>query len=467
MTERSVDYKFYIHADREETLGCVRTEIAEATWRAGHCAHAFHRRQGTSEGSQIRDGIQQSDVFVVLTETASETVRQECASALANGKPVLALVVGSDVRSEDLEELESIVSRSPETSLVQHVSTTVPEVIVNEYLIALHKIIRKLDRTRVLMEAGWDPHTPNRFVRKFAVGRVLSMRCEQNPFLKKGIADFFYENNFPHLIQHGVRHLFLESGSSIAYVAETLTEGMHAEWTLSKPHLEIEANNILAYLVLASATKVRVSLYPPGRPDDKYGATLGTLMWVEPERGRPIDEEARREMSKIKDYLKGSYKKNGIFLGATSGIDLGPDTPGFHTGSFPMMLFKRALLEAAMESDIPLVIICDEDKMPYAFNPSKCYSICDSDLPWDIVCKDAPIAIACAFRSQERAQLTMPRLMEMGFSEGQQESNGQIPWCVIAANEKFASVSKGWFRSRPLTMNSERQLQNRPLRTAI
>src|SRR5205823_13599969 len=128
--------------------------------------------------------------------------------------------------------------------------------------------------------------------------------------------------------------------------------------------------------------------------------------------------------------------------------------PGFHTGSYPMMLFKRALLEAAMESDIPLVIFADEDKIPYAFNPSKCYSISDSDLPWERVCKDVPLAIACAFRSQQSAQQVMPRLIDLGFTEGQQESDGQIPWCVVAGNEKFLSASKGWFRPRILTLGA-------------
>lgn len=462
MNRGSGEYVLYIRADDEDASSYLAAEIADATWRAGHFAHIFRRRHGTSETAQVENDIRQADIFVSVSQNISENVRKDSAWALANGRALLALVVGREIQRSGLEELKSMVDRSPEGSFVSHLGGMSSEMIVNEYLISLHKLIRVLDRRQMLLEAGFDPHIPNRFVRKFGA-RVLSMRCEQNPFLKKGIADFFYENNFPHLIQNGIRYLFLESGSSIAYVAETMAEGERAEWTLTKPHLEIEANNILAYLELASAKKVRVSLYPPGRPDDKYGATLGTLMWVQPERNGVVESEALGEMCKLKDYFKQRYKANGILLGATSGIDLGLEFPGFHTGSYPMMLFKRAMLEAAMASNIPLLIFADEDKIPYAYNPTKCYSVCDSDLPWETVCSEVPLAIACAFRSQERAQQVMPKLIDLGFAAGQQESDREIPWCVIAANEKFVSASKGWFRARPLTLSTVQRTAERQL----
>ena len=148
---------------------------------------------------------------------------------------------------------------------------------------------------------------------------------------------------------------------------------------------------------LVSAKSVRVTLYPPGPPEDKYGATFGSLRAVSPPveefaMGHPIEGEAHAEMQMIKDHMVQCYKDGGIICGATSGVELDPRSSfrGFHVGSFHNMIFKYALLLAGKEAGIPVVIFADEDKVPYEFKPDRCFPICDTELSWEDVCKRFP-----------------------------------------------------------------------------
>jgi hypothetical protein len=112
------------------------------------------------------------------------------------------------------------------------------------------------------------------------------------------------------------------------------------------------------------------------------------------------------------------------------------------------MLFKRAILEASMEFGIPIVILADEYKIPYEFKTDKCFPICDGkELIWDAVCRDVPIAIACAFRTDKRANEVMEKLGGAGLTHRELERGGQSPWCAMMSNDRFWSVRANWIRS--------------------
>ena len=72
-----------------------------------------------------------------------------------------------------------------------------------------------------------------------------------------------------------------------------------------------------------------------------------------------------------------------LFLATASGVELDPKSPfqGPHVGSYHNRLFKRAILSNSQYH--PVILFLDEDKVPSAFIPGKCYSVCDPDFSWD------------------------------------------------------------------------------------
>jgi hypothetical protein len=104
------------------------------------------------------------------------------------------------------------------------------------------------------------------------------------------------------------------------------------------------------------------------------------------------------------------------------------------------MLFKRALLE----SGAPLVIFIDEDKIPSEAVPGQCFLVCDEKFPWQFACRNSPIALVCAFRSEERAQTTLTRLEDLGLWRLEQGRKGEAPWPVIISNDVFWNRRQEW-----------------------
>jgi hypothetical protein len=281
----------------------------------------------------------------------------------------------------EYERLARLIKVAPEGTNLRVSSLQSGNGLAKDYLMSLHRLVRMMDHKRRPLGHEPDVHIANRFIRRFAnpAGRwqQLNLRCQINPFLKRAVADFFLGLYLPLLAETGINRLFFESGSSIAYLSEALNAGLEAEWARLSVDLEIETNNILSYLEFLSADVVRASLYPLGRPEEKYGATFGPLRNVSPQPAGPVVGEARLELNKVKRYFSERYREKGLGLvfSATSGIDLNPDGrhPGFHVGSYHNKLFKRAVLEAGMEAKIPVVVLADEDKLDYPFNPDKCH----------------------------------------------------------------------------------------------
>lgn len=427
-------------------LGQLRDACLQVTWQANHSA-----RSAISPVTSVNvaDEIRNTDVVVCLCRPPIDSVTRECALAAASQKPTLVFVFDPNPQG-DLEALYEALRNAPEGSTVKHLKVDDPHVFATEYLMALHRI--PLPRVELRSPAVWPIpaiYTQHRFFRRILhqieQWPVVYERYGQNDRLKQSIANFFLELHLSEIVKGQVTKMFFESGSSIAILAEMFLDRMGEEWLRMSANIEIETNNILAYIYYVLAQSSRVELYPAGPPEKTYGATFGTLERVDVPidncSAHPIKGTARVETDRIRDYFSETYVTSGLILGATSGIDLsvtseviGPIGP--HCGSYKNMLFKRAL----MESGAPMILFLDQDKFWRPFIDKRCFAVCDRDFTWDYACRNKPLAIACAFWDEDRAWPAIEMLDSLGFTHVEPERRNERPWCFIATNDRFQEI---------------------------
>ena len=295
-----------------------------------------------------------------------------------------------------------------------------------------------------------------RFAERLNAYDELNKRCSKVTPLKKAIARFFWQEYLTVIIKdNGVRTLFFESGSSIAFVADEFLTCFEDEVLLKSlsDDLKVQTNNILVFLDFALPDRTHIHdihindllLYPFSRPDDKYGATFGNLLRASrrpwPRKAFQIPKDALSEVMKIKDHFdKFNKNKKGIIFMAASGIDLNSeDFSGPHVGSYYNMLFKRAILE----SECPAVMFLDEDKLPKPFREGDCYPVCDKQglASWKSVRDNKPLAIAIAVSSDKNATERENYLKSLGFSYDLKKNCDPCSGIttLIAANELFSN----------------------------
>jgi hypothetical protein len=307
--------------------------------------------------------------------------------------------------------------------------------------------VRTLDRARDGLETtAYDRDRPNRFVRRFnnKISRwpVLDNRCEKNARLKETTAEFFWDCFWNLLNLAGVTRLFFESGSSISFLSESFARRLEEQWKPGMMRFNVETNNILSCLELVLLEPVTVTLYPAGPAETKYGATFGDLRSVQtPAELGPIPPAVRQLVDEVRRHFVDNYAE-GLIFHATSGIELSPNAEyqGPHVGSYPNMLFKRAILE----SGCPVVLFVDESKLPYPFISGRCFPICDGQFTWAEACQNKPLALACAFKNVASSSEVLPKLDRLGFRIFKKGRPGEVPWPLIVCNERFEAVHKRW-----------------------
>ena len=255
---------------------------------------------------------------------------------------------------------------------------------------------------------------------------------------------YFLDQYLGRMIDSGIRKIFFESGSSIAYLSKAFIDRLNKQEFLSieADNLYIQTNNILTFLDFILFERVRVELFPYGPPEPKYGATFGPLtkapVWEPPRDLRRLKSSATKFVDEIREYIKQRYENSGILLTATSGVEISPKSkfPGPHTGSYYNKLFKRAILT----SNCPSVMFLDESKISREFEIGLCYSIFDKDVTWQKFCEKAPLAFAVAAKSEEKINEIEELLKPLGFTNIEKAPNSdKTIWNIIASNQLFQS----------------------------
>lgn len=418
----------------------LRNICLQVTWAAGHSAKGVLSPLASLD---VRREIQSSSLLVRICSKIDEDTERECFWAADFQRPYLVHVVAED---PDLGAIKRLVDSAPSGSQVR-VAGAEGLTFAKDHLIALHQLVRVLDLAapnRALFDSPEARRNPflRRIDSRLIQWATLNDRFNANPILKHVSADFFLDQYLDLLLQARLARIFVESGSSTAIFSELLTGRVRDPRWLDGTR--IETNNFVSYLDFILSEIPQVTLYPPGTPDNKYGGTFGALteLRATTEAAHPIAGRAFELVEEIRQHFAEQYGELGLIIGATSGIDLSVGQPfaGPHSGSYWNMLFKRAL----HESNTPMVMLLDEDKLPRAANRNECYPVCNDDLPWEYVCRNTPLAFACAFRSEERAGRMVEELNRLGMVHVQRGKRGVVPFPIICSNEPFWLQRAKW-----------------------
>lgn len=290
-------------------------------------------------------------------------------------------------------------------------------------------------------------------------GRVSEQREK-----KEGLARFFTQTYFSHIKDHHIS-LFFESGSTVAYVARQMSHDLAGEVKIQEDgsaNIQISTNNALAYLQLWLNARVPCSQFPWSPPvDPTFGATYGglekNLTALDPDYTQPpLGRRAKAEIDKLlgAPFTLGNMKRPVLLLGAASGLQIGEthsvkfgpnltdrrkealagqlkNCYGPHVGSYHNKVFKRFMYA----TKLPIVIFLTGDKIDREIEADHCHFILDSELTWDLFCRDWPVAFCVACWESE-VDRHIPSFEALGFELKVQNANTAVT-TFIARNRKF------------------------------
>jgi hypothetical protein len=273
-------------------------------------------------------------------------------------------------------------------------------------------------------------------------------------------------------IQERFAKVFIESGSTILYIAKQLAHRLPTRATVGnhRPSPAVLTNNALAYVYLWMCENVMCAPKPEGPPDDKYGGMYGSLTHRErmPDYNMPpldvYDGEALEMIEDMSRDIFGDPKENTktLILGAASGLQLTDQIQaidwktkesvygneelmsnvcncrGFHVGSYRNMLFKRCLYLAKA----PMIVFIHDDKVDSEIEVGKCHFIFDKEVTWDSFVQEHPLSlwIACTNRSvKELLDKCRSNLIGGGWVFSKYGGASKYP-IVVGHNEQFRSA---------------------------
>lgn len=290
---------------------------------------------------------------------------------------------------------------------------------------------------------------------------------------KKALAEAFVMLHGGHIESGHFSQIFLESGSTITYVAKALSTRLPRT---SSGRPAVVTNNAFAYLYLWLAGRVFCHPVPEGPPDEKYGGMYGRLTHVnrQPDySGMPLSEfhaDAPKLIQEVRrDIFGKEVSPRTLLLAASSGLQVSdqvnaiyprtcPEDPvrsmdnldivaeigrcrGFHGGSYKNKLLKRCLYLAK----IPTIVFIHDIKLDCPIEVGKCHFFCDSEYTWNNVMSEHPLSIwvGCNQASYGDVLNKLKSHLTSGNWTFQVEGKSNVYPTVIARNEHF---EKEWAR---------------------
>lgn len=485
-----------------ENLWEERKKAIEVVVDKGHIPIALERFSASNESDLevIKKAIRDCQVYLlILGHRYGEIVRGEEISyteleyniAKENGLLILPFVLKEKEITEKRKKLDSNVIKDK------------AELANYDKLCKFHERIKQLfyqpwgqqDEFKFLVEKAlnnqlckckmrgliWEPDEPTRTLLQSAsrnefivdvvkqlssFGKLDFRVSEQEPKKKRVLASYFCEQYKDRILTHNVS-LFFESGSTVAYVARELSEGLSKNIRIEhdgRPSIEVSTNNILVYLQLWLNAKVPCTLFPWGPPEDTYGASFGSLAGkssLSPDYKLPsLDDVATEEINNLlkAPYTLSTLHAPTLLLGATSGLQMGEEHKirfktddeerltdkekeemreqikkcfGPHVGSYHNKVFKRFMYT----TEIPLMIFITGDKIDCEIVVGKCHFILDTLFTWDQFYKDYPLAFCVGCTWSERLKY-IDMFSNLGF-ELYKEPPFSAVTAFIVRNKKF------------------------------
>ncbi|MDY6856807.1 MAG: DUF4062 domain-containing protein [Thermodesulfobacteriota bacterium] len=277
-------------------------------------------------------------------------------------------------------------------------------------------------------------------VRSITRFEKLDQRCTEKVDKKTELARFFVQKYGNQIIKNKI-NLFLESGSTIVFVANQLAKFLRER----NANVDIRTNNVLAYLHHWLTANVPCSLFPLSYPREPYGASYGIIEEL-PEKDPdyppdPIDSDAKLVIEKLANS-EGALKSESpvLLLGAISGLQLGSDHKivadkdrggrtltsalenkvkkcfGPHVGSYHNKLFKRYMYYTGL----PVMLFITEEKIDMEIIVGRCHFVLDQEsdsidgLTWDSFYQNHPVAF-CVGCSGDTMDAKAQCFIDLGF----------------------------------------------------
>ncbi|MBI4232494.1 DUF4062 domain-containing protein [Candidatus Peregrinibacteria bacterium] len=426
----------------------------------GACFGSTFRNTGESftqrEFYYARDKAKKPILAFVLDDDEVKTVRKQFAAEILKSEKQNKRAEAERANESKLQNFREEVKKLDAKGTKQRIVDTFRSVddLKSKFGNALDKLIHKTD----FRMPGWQRFSAdvgkNRFIQKIVSNLSgfdkLSERCVvERPELKEATGNYFWGQWGSKVTNAGIRHLYFESGSSIAFASsEFLTRLSDQAWQRHREHWRIKTNNILTYLEFVLCENIHVDLYPHGPPEPKYGATFGSLKDEEeegfPEHNIALSRSAPNALCAVKALADQVLPRDkpSLILGAASGLELASNSefPGPHVGTYYNKLFKRVLLE----SRHPLILFLDEKKIsPFdkfgRFKIGECHNVCDEDISWKAVCVERPIAICIGASTKKHLEKIVSLLDEQGLKNvGLIKRCGEA-WVTLVRNSVFDS----------------------------
>ena len=462
-------YEVFI-SSADKHIEPIRRAIIEATSEMGYIPTIEQSR----ERAEVSEDIMRSDIFVLIVGAEFELdlnresfIAFEHERAKEFKKPIIYLLLKKERAEKLLDGLSNekkfykkfMSSLDTDSSIIIFDFTNNMDKIKSEYVKKLENATKKLNG-----KVGWfrvNSELMAKIIDRFVNNTKLMDRTIENSDLKETIAHFFIKYYLPILITNGCLKFFFESGSSTAFLAKEFVDSYETKsidvWGKINPgEVQIKTNNSLAHSYFFWGQNLgTLCMYPPGNPNNEYGATLGILEDVNGPlpsskenvgtfRGSEMELNAINGFAKEfnNDYVSvgSEIEHKGIIFMAASGVEIdeGKDE-GPHVHSYRNMLFKKALLA----SKCPTVMFLDGTKLPK--KKENRYLVCDNNLSWRGICSiesPKPFAIAIGLRADAVKEKEIREIFkELKLYVKAEDYIGDI--CVLVAeNVSFTSILK-------------------------
>ena len=423
------------------------------------------------EYNQSRDANRPIIAFL-LEESAFEKAWKDCSkdkecSPISDHEKVLYRELWNKLRSKSVCKLY----KSFDTGhIVRDVLNSLNQVIDSDQLRSLPGWIRAESKAAKLAATLQGNPFLMRVLDRVVGFRTTGGRFEKERCAKKAAAEMFWDTMMNRIARAQYMGIFLESGSSLAYVSDALESKLDRQegWNIS-------TNNALALFQLLLFTDGEIRRNPPVAPDptDPYGAifTLKCKRAYEepPMVPRSLYPKEIEAINEIIDLLKTGGEKQ-IILATASGWDTAHHVPEFHgphVGSHANMLFKRAIFMTGN----PVVLFLSRHKVDPQFreagfkcrtdskgieaNMSYCYPVFGEELPLEFALKNTPLALCIGYELEKNEHeedirkvgeklksVLRPELEKAGFdmeyaAKAVKLDDGSQAFAIILANEKF------------------------------
>lgn len=303
-------------------------------------------------------------------------------------------------------------------------------------------------------------------VKKFNQFVKLDERCKIAKEAKREIGKMILDVFTPTILKEKY-DIFLDSGSTISYVAQAIGQTLKASIQVDaegKPDIEVFTNNVLAYLHLWLKNGVPCTMFPPGEAEEPYGASYGPISNfghgpARKDRGpqyrrKDLSLDDKERLEKVKQMFGRHHKPSKLItIGTISGIKLsekvdlewgegGEDIEtkeaiencfGFHTGNYFHMLSKRFFYD----NDYPAVVCIHEEKLDGPVKVGQCHFVFDATWEWSKFVREKPLAFCIGYEKRNKSKVKAIIEEKLQFKIIEPWETMGTHQALLAANDRF------------------------------